>query len=131
MYEALHPLGIQPVLWKASIAATKSSFKCFQLFLIKLKLNPSEPGLFEPSHCHTASFTSSSKKNLYHSQAFFCSKGFKLNRIESNPEILCCFKPGFKKLFRFTLYSTRLLTLETPISTLFTSFLNLLHQRYV
>jgi len=29
---------------------------------MKLKLNPSSPMLFEPSHCHTASLTSSSEK---------------------------------------------------------------------
>jgi len=43
-------------------AAIISDLMTSQQNLIKLKLNPSGPGLFDPPHCHTASFTSSSEK---------------------------------------------------------------------
>jgi len=62
MKDALQPFGRDPVVGKSCTAAITSALSTSQQLLMKLKLNPSGPGLFDPPQSHTASFTSSSEK---------------------------------------------------------------------
>jgi len=62
MNKSLHSFGILPVFWRWITTDIIYSLRDSQLFLIKFKLKPSSPELFESSHCHIAALTSSSIK---------------------------------------------------------------------
>ena len=61
MKDALLPLGNLPFMKNSSINLIKSGFKISQNCLIKLKFNPSGPGLLSPPQAQTADLISTSE----------------------------------------------------------------------